>query len=127
MGCRAATAGPTVDRREIGIATDEGTIGTFVVHPEPVESWPLVLFSMDAPGKRPLLHGMARRLAGHGYHVMLPNLYYRSTDAFELDFSSRASFDRMTELMKGVGNRMIGRDAAALIAHVDSDPTADAD
>jgi carboxymethylenebutenolidase len=57
---------------------------------------------------------------------MLPNLYYRTTPAFELDFSSKESYARMGELMRGIGNRMVARDAAALFAHAEADPAADA-
>lgn len=112
---------------EIDIASAEGTIGTYVVHPEGDGPFPVVLFLMDAPGKRALLHQMADRLASNGYYVMLPNLYYRATPSFELDFTSKESFARMTELMSVVGNRLIGRDAGSLLAHAASDPAADAD
>jgi carboxymethylenebutenolidase len=112
--------------QHLHIDTGEGSMGTFVVHPAAGGPHPVVLFLMDAPGKRPLLHEMARTLAGHGYYVMLPNLYYRTTLAFELDFASRESFARMSELMRAVGNRMVARDAAALFGHADGDEAADA-
>jgi len=114
-----------IAEHETLIDTGEGRMSTFVARPEPSGPHPVVLFLMDAPGKRPLLHGMARRIAAHGYHVMLPNLYYRTCDAFELDFASKASFRRMRELMLGVGNRMAARDAAALLAHAGRDDGAD--
>ncbi len=103
--------------RELTIDTGEGSMATFVVQPDRDAPLPVVLFLMDAPGKRPLLHGMARRIADHGYRVMLPNLYYRVTPAFELDFSSRESLREMQELMYGVGNRMVARDIAVLLDH----------
>ena len=81
------------------IPTDDGTMGTFVVRPDSGGPHPVVLFLMDAPGKRPLLHDMARRIASNGYYVMLPNLYYRTTAEFQLDFTSKESFQRMMELM----------------------------
>lgn len=112
--------------REVAIETAEGSMGTFVVHPDGGGPHPVVLFLMDAPGKRPLLHDMARTLAGHGYYVLLPNLYYRTTPAFELDFASKESFARMSELMQAIGNKAVARDAAALFAHADADPAADA-
>ncbi|MEY2966802.1 MAG: hypothetical protein RLY50_852 [Actinomycetota bacterium] len=102
-------------------------MGTFVVHPTEGGPHPVVLFLMDAPGKRELLHSMARRIAAGGYYVMLPNLYYRDTDAFELDFSSKESFARMSELMRRVGNRMVGRDAGGLLAIAHAAADADAD
>lgn len=110
---------------ELAIATDDGEMGTFVVQPDAEGPHPVVLFLMDAPGKRPLLHDMARRIASNGYYVMLPNLYYRTTDAFELDFSSKESFSHMVELMSGVGNKMVGRDVGALLRHAGLDPAAD--
>lgn len=53
--------------RHVDIETGEGSMGTFVVHPSEAGPFPVVLFLMDAPGKRPLLHSMATRLAEHGY------------------------------------------------------------
>lgn len=111
---------------DIEIQTPEGSMTTFVVRPDTSAPLPVVLFLMDAPGKRPLLHSMARTIAERGYYVMLPNLYYRATPAFQLDFSSKESYARMSELMTAVGNRMAARDAEVLIAHAEIDPAADA-
>jgi carboxymethylenebutenolidase len=110
---------------EVEITTDDGTMGTFVVRPDGDGPHPVVLFLMDAPGKRPLLHDMARRLASNGYYVMLPNLYYRTTPEFQLDFASKESFQQMVELMGNLGNRRVGRDAGALLAHAAGDAAAD--
>ena len=41
------------------IETDEGEMSTFIVRPESDGSFPVVLFLMDAPGKREELHDMA--------------------------------------------------------------------
>lgn len=112
----------SVDTDEITIDTGEGSMGTFVARPAGGGPHPLVVFLMDAPGKRPLLHDMAARIASHGYTVMLPNLYYRTTAHFELDFSSRESFERMRELMGAVGNNMVMRDLTAIIDHATDDP-----
>ena len=38
---------------------------------------PLVVMFMDKPGIREALQAFARRLAGHGYDVVLPDLYHR--------------------------------------------------
>lgn len=111
---------------EILIETTEGQMGTFVVHPDGEDSAPVVVFLMDAPGKRELLRDMARRLASSGYYVMLPNLYYRTTPAFELDFASKDSFQQMVDLMSKLGNRAVARDVGMLLAHAADDGAADA-
>ena len=40
-------------------------------------TYPLVVMFMDKPGIREALHVFGRRLAGHGYDVILPDLYHR--------------------------------------------------
>ena len=75
--------GALVIERHLDIASADGAMNTFVVHPEEGGPFPVVLFYMDAPGKREELHDMARRIAAVGYFVVLPNLYYRrSRDYF---------------------------------------------
>ncbi|MEO8713760.1 MAG: dienelactone hydrolase family protein [Acetobacteraceae bacterium] len=62
----------------VDIATKDGAMETFVCRPERGGPYPAVLLLMDAPGIREELRDMARRLATVGYHVLLPNLYYRA-------------------------------------------------
>lgn len=111
--------------RWLDIETQDGVINTFVVHPDTRDRSPVVLFYMDAYGQREELYAMARRIAAAGYYVVLPNLYYRSTRAFEADDADPASIERMDKMMFAIGNRMIARDTEALLAMVDSDPAAD--
>jgi|TARA_B100000315_G_C14426129_1_gene517916 carboxymethylenebutenolidase len=61
---------------ELDIQTSDGEMNTFITHPEENGPHPLIVFLMDAPGKREELHDMARRFGSAGYYVMLPNLYY---------------------------------------------------
>jgi len=63
----------------IDISTDDGQMATFITHPESGGPHPVVLFLIDAPGKREELHDMARRISATGYYVVLSNLYYRDT------------------------------------------------
>ncbi len=67
---------------DLDIRTTDGAMNTFITHPEEGGPFPVVLFYMDAPGKREELHDMARRIATVGYYVVLPNLYYRKTREF---------------------------------------------
>ena len=75
--------------REVDIQTKDGAMNTFITHPEEGGPHPIVLFLMDAPGKREELHDMARRLGSAGYYVMLPNLYYRREREFKLTPDNR--------------------------------------
>jgi carboxymethylenebutenolidase len=97
-----------------------------VVHPEEGGPHPVVLFYMDAPGKREELHDMARRLASVGYYVVLPNLYYRKVREFELKVRTPEGMAPMFELMNSLTNAMVVRDTEAMLRHVDAQPAADA-
>ena len=63
--------------RRVDIDAPQGTMDTFVVCPDGDGPFPVVLFYMDAPAIRMELYDMARRIAGEGYYVVLPDLYYR--------------------------------------------------
>ncbi|MCX7271726.1 MAG: dienelactone hydrolase family protein [Burkholderiales bacterium] len=106
------------------IATPDGSMNTFYVHPEEGGPHPAVLFYMDAPGKREELHDMARRIAAVGYCVVLPNLYYRRTPEFLME-RTEEGMKRMFEMMDHLSNALIARDTGALLAFVDSRPEID--
>jgi carboxymethylenebutenolidase len=110
----------------LDIATADGAMNTFVVHPEEGGPHPVVLFYMDAPGKREELHEMARRIAAVGYCVVLPNLYYRRTRDFWLQERTEAAMAHMFTLMATLDRHTTECDTAALLRFVDAHPAADA-
>ncbi|MFF0087690.1 dienelactone hydrolase family protein [Streptomyces canus] len=59
------------------IPTADGQADAFAVFPDRGERHPGVLMYADGFGIRPVLLEMARELAGHGYDVLVPNLFYR--------------------------------------------------
>ena len=59
------------------IPTDDGQADAFAAYPDDGERHAGVLLYSDAFGLRPVLREMARELAGHGYYVLVPNIYYR--------------------------------------------------
>jgi carboxymethylenebutenolidase len=63
--------------RTLRIPTTDGEADAFAAFPDRGERHPGVLLYTDAFGVRPVLEEMARELAGHGYYVLVPNLYYR--------------------------------------------------
>ena len=108
--------------RHVAVETPDGAMGSFVAHPD-TGPRPVVLFLMDAPGKREELHDMVRRLASAGYYVIVSNLYYRSVAEFNV--FETGDRDRMFELMNSLTNAMAVDDAKAMLAYAASDPAAD--
>ncbi len=105
----------------IDIATKDGVMNTFITHPKEHGPYPVVIFLMDAPGKREELHDMARRLAAAGYYVMLPNLYYRRLRNFDVELSGR---EEMFKHMHSLSNAMVCEDVEALLDFSVSDSAA---
>ena len=107
----------------LDIATPDGAMETFLCRPERGGPYPPVLFLMDAPGIREELRDMARRLATVGYHVLLPNLYYRAgrDTIFGPDVLQQGSAER--ERMRAVRTKMtippVMKDVAAMLAFID--------
>lgn len=60
------------------IATEDGVCPAHLFVPERDGNWPGVIMFMDAPGVRTALFQMGQQLADAGYHVLLPDLYYRT-------------------------------------------------
>lgn len=109
--------------REVDLPRDEGTMKTFVFHPEHDGPHPVVLYLMDAPSIRPALKDMASRLASAGYYVLLPYLFYRGGPFREFGQSDEDMHARQ-ELMGTVTPTNIVGDAEALLAFADEDSAA---
>ena len=110
--------------RHAEIPTPDGTMGTFLCHPERNGPHPVVIFLMDAPGIRGELRDMARRLASVGYYVMLPNLYYRAGVEEIFKGPNPASSERMFELMNETTTPRVMIDVDTLLAFAAIDPAA---
>jgi len=111
----------------IDITTEDGVCPTHVFQPPGAGPWPAVLFFMDGLGIRPALFEMAERLAGHGYHVVLPDLYYRSGPYEPLDarriFSDPELRKTLFEKFMGkLGQANAMRDTRAVLAFLASQP-----
>ncbi len=104
---------------ELDIETADGMMNTFITHPEEGGPYPVILFLMDAPGKREELHDMARRIGSVGYYVMLPNLYYRRVPEFTVD-GTPESREIMFGHMNSLSNAMVVDDCRALLDFADS-------
>jgi carboxymethylenebutenolidase len=107
--------------QELDISTNDGVMNTFITRPEGQGPYPVIVFLMDAPGKREELHDMARRIATVGYYVMLPNLYYRREREFRMGPDQR---ETMFEHMNSLSNAMVCEDIGALFQHAGGDTAA---
>ncbi len=107
--------------RELDLETKDGAMNTFVTRPDGDGPYPVVVFLMDAPGKREELHDMARRIATVGYYVMLPNLYYRRVREFTMAPDKR---EEMFGHMNSLTNAMVCEDVQVLFDHAAGDQAA---
>jgi len=131
----AATAGPAaaaldIVETDVEIKTPDGTCDAGFIRPK-TGSHAGVLLWPDAFGLRPAMRDMAKRLAGEGYSVLVPNPFYRVakapfTDASKFDFRNADDMAKLRPLMASVnapGNAE--KDAAAYVGFLDAQKEVD--
>lgn len=101
--------------------TADGVADSFLALPEG-EPRAAVLFLIDAYGLRARTEEMARRIAGRGYAVLVPNVFYRTGRApvlempdFEEAASREAFMARVKPLMAELTPAAIATDGAAYL------------
>ncbi|HET9254120.1 MAG TPA: dienelactone hydrolase family protein [Pseudonocardiaceae bacterium] len=75
-------------RTGVTVPTKDGACAATIHTPSAVGSWPAVIFYPDAGGPRETIAGMADRLAGLGYTVLVPNVFYRAGEYAPFDFAT---------------------------------------
>ncbi|MFF9401491.1 dienelactone hydrolase family protein [Streptomyces sp. NPDC014744] len=115
----------------VDIAAPDGIADAYLVHPDDGVPHPAVLLYMDAFGLRPRLRSMADRLAGAGYTVLVPNVFYRHGRApvVELpDFIDPATrpeiFERLGPILRSLTPDLAMRDADAYLSRLADCPAA---
>lgn len=105
-------------KTSIEIRTADGVARAGLFHPARATKAGVILY-MDAFGPRPALDGMAERIAAAGYHVLVPDLFYRfgAYGPFETDaFRDEAKGQQIRAMIAGTTQAMTERDGAAFIA-----------
>jgi carboxymethylenebutenolidase len=106
-------------KRDIEIETGDGTAKAALVQQSQGRGKAGVILYMDAFGPREALYGMAERLAGHGYTVLVPDLFYRFGDYGPLDaktaFATEESGARLRKMIAGTTQEMTIRDSEAFL------------
>lgn len=105
------------------IGTADGQCPAHVFTPDGAGQWPAVIVYMDAFGIRPALMELGERLAGGGYVVLVPDLFYRYGAYGPLDPKKVFAGDfRATvgPLMASTDNAKAAQDTGACLAYLDT-------
>ncbi|MFH8411252.1 dienelactone hydrolase family protein [Streptomyces sp. NPDC018019] len=115
--------------KTLQIPTADGQADAFAAFPDGGGRHPGVLMYPDAFGPRPVLREMARELAGHGYYVLVPNLYYRHGPAPVVDLPEHigeddrpAVFAKVMPLVEAHTTDRVLRDADAYLGFLTAQP-----
>src|SRR3954469_4030716 len=108
-----------MQRTDVNVNTADGVFPSFLVMPDGDGPWPAVIFFMDAGGVRAAMVEMAEQLAGMGYVVLLPEMYYRAGDyePFDLNtvFTDETERARLASLAGALTKEIAGRDTGAFL------------
>ncbi len=115
--------------KSLQIPTADGQADAFAAFPGNGGRHPGVLLYPDAFGVRPVLQQIARELAGHGYYVLVPNLYYRRGPAPVTELPGHigeeirpAVFARLMPLIQAHTTERALRDADAYLRFLAAQP-----
>ncbi|MFF9814886.1 dienelactone hydrolase family protein [Streptomyces sp. NPDC014006] len=119
----------SVQGTDVEIPTPDGTADAYLTRPADGRPRPAVLLYQDAFGLRPHLRSMADRIAGAGYTVLVPNVFYRHGRApvVELpEFIDPAArpgmWQKLRPVMQSLTPERAMRDAGAYLEWLDGSP-----
>ncbi|MDQ7809150.1 dienelactone hydrolase family protein [Amycolatopsis sp. A133] len=115
--------------KTLHIPTADGHADAFATFPDGGERHPGVLMYADGFGIRPVLREMARELAGYGYYVLVPNLFYRYGPAPVLELPEHigeearpAIFARLMPMIEAHTTERVLSDADAYLRFLTTQP-----
>ena len=127
----AASAAMPLTETDVTIKTPDGTCDAAFIRPA-TGKHPAVLVWPDIFGLRPSMRDIAKRLAGEGYSVLVPNPFYRTqkapviADASTFDFGAPESRTKMNTWTGPINQAgAIERDAVAYIDFLDKQKEVD--
>ncbi|TXS00721.1 dienelactone hydrolase family protein [Streptomyces sp. col6] len=111
------------------IPTADGQADAFAAFPDDGGRHPGVLMYADGFGIRPVLRELAGELAGHGYYVLVPNLFYRNGPAPVIELpeyigeeARPAVVARLMPLIEAHTTRRVLSDADAYLTFLTAQP-----
>ncbi|WP_275291978.1 dienelactone hydrolase family protein [Amycolatopsis sp. La24] len=115
--------------KTLRIPTPDGQADAFAAFPADGGPHPGVLMYADGFGIRPVIHEMARELAGHGYYVLVPNYFYRHGPVPVLELPEFIGeeerpgvFARVLPMIEAHTPELVLRDAAAYLEFLAAQP-----
>ncbi len=108
------------------VTTPDGTCPVTVSTPDGDGPWPGVVMYPDAGGVRDTFAAMAAELAGYGYAVLVPDVYYRSGEwtPFDMEtvFTDEGERKRLFSMIAGVTTDAMASDGKAFFDYLQSRP-----
>jgi carboxymethylenebutenolidase len=108
------------------ITTPAGTCTVTFATPEGDGPWPGVVMYPDAGGARDTFRDMAEKLAGYGYAVLVPDVYYRDGDwapfSMATVFNDKDERQRLFSMISKVTPDLMAADASAFFDYLDARP-----
>jgi carboxymethylenebutenolidase len=113
-----------VTEKDVKVTTPDGVADAALYYPDGAGSWPAVLLWTDNQSLRPVFRDMGRRLAGEGYVVLVPNVYYRFKRTTEVagPFNFGTPEDRANTAAGRPTAEGTDKDAVAFLAYLDAQP-----
>jgi len=112
---------------QVAIPTPDGDARAYFFLPDGAGPWPAVIFYMDGPAIRPALFQMCERLAGAGYAVVLPDMFWRAGPYEPIDIKAvfgdeAARREIFGKLMASTDPERAMRDTGAVLAWLATRP-----
>lgn len=108
------------------VTTPDGACPVALFTPDGAGPWPGIVMYCDAGGVRDTFAQMAAKLAGFGYAVLLPDVYYRSGDWAPFDmaavFSDAKERGRLFSMIGSVTPDKMAVDAGAFFDYLAARP-----
>ncbi|MDT5322833.1 MAG: carboxymethylenebutenolidase [Mycobacterium sp.] len=108
------------------VTTPDGSCTVRLFTPDGEGPWPGVVMYPDAGGTRETLADMAAKLAGFGYAVLLPDVYYRHGDWAPFDMATAFNDDderkRLMSMIGSITQDNMATDAAAFFDYLAGRP-----
>src|SRR5262245_42046325 len=115
----------TLMPHEIDITTPDGVSHSWIYRNGDGRRAAVILYP-DAFGVRPVMHAMAERIAGLGYVVLLPNVFYRAGNFTPFDgatvWTDPPERDRLMALVRSLTVERIEMDGGAYLDALAAQP-----